>query len=271
MKAISLLVLCMITGSAYCFGEWSEQRLESFLRTSGRFVDNDYDGDYVDDIPNWERDALPLFRDVLQESGWSTNQLVQQLISIASNGLSSANWECPLKRRSTAVALAQLSDINHPAVTNYFRTVVGSDLHGLESVVVPGLFKYSYLEPEVFEVLYQASSFTNSYRKAASEVAMALLDGLERVPINARAGANVRVAKFMYRTMRQVESSQTWQDGKLANLITDYSNSVQRLNQMRYFLRHSTNSYERAMATQQYNRLCSLPTNCLNNVSWLAD
>lgn len=269
MKIIILSVVCMASVFAYSFGIWSEQRLEDLLRTSGRFVENDYDEDDEADVPNWERNALPLFQDVMEESGWSTNHLVLTLISIASNGLTSANWESPVKRKSAAVALSQLSDINHPLVTNYFHTIVGNDLHGLESIVIPAIFKYTRLEPAVFATLYHACSFTNSYDKAAPSVAMGLIDGLGYVQSTDKEAAKARVAKFMYFSMRQVSSSQTWQDEQLAKLIPSYSNSVERLEQMRYLMQHSTRAYEREKATAQFNRLKALPTNALSQVQWI--
>lgn len=64
MKILILLATGVIATSAFAFGVWSEQRLEFLLRNSGRFIESDHDEDDVEDIPNWERNALPLFQDV---------------------------------------------------------------------------------------------------------------------------------------------------------------------------------------------------------------
>ena len=100
MKMTLLIFTMLCCSVVYPSGLWDEARLSELLRTSGRFVEDDYDEDDEDDIPNWERDALPLFEDVLAESGWTTNRLVYALINVASNGLSSANWQCDEMRRS---------------------------------------------------------------------------------------------------------------------------------------------------------------------------
>ena len=58
-----------------------------------------YLADASDDIPGRMRDALPLFRDVFQESGWTTNELVDALIAVVSNGLQTVNLQDPDMRR----------------------------------------------------------------------------------------------------------------------------------------------------------------------------
>lgn len=271
MKKTIILMFLTMALPAFSSGTWNEERLESLLRTSGRFVESDDDENGLDDIPNWERNALPLFQDVIEESGWSTNQLIQSLINVASNGMLEANWQIPEKRKAASIAFAQLADINHPLVTNYFHSIVGYDLHGLESIVYPALFKYTCLESDVFPILYSTCIFTNGFNKAAPEVAMGLLDGLEHVPSISRIQAEERVAKFLYFSMRQIDSSQTWQDEQLARLIPDYSNSVERLEQMRYLKNHASRPYEREKASLQFDRLTALPSNTLNSVQWITD
>ena len=271
MKMTLLIFTMLCCSVVYPSGLWDEARLSELLRTSGRFVEDDYDEDDEDDIPNWERDALPLFEDVLAESGWTTNRLVYALINVASNGLSSATWQCDEMRRSSSMAIKQLSDINHPAVTNYFHTLIGCDIHGLETIVIPSLFKYTHLEPDVIASLYSACTYTNIYDKAAPEIVMGLLDGLGNVPVEDREDAKVRVAKFMYQSMRQVTSSQTWQDEELARLIPSYSNSVERLEQLRYLKLHSSRQYEREKAAAEFERLHLMPSNTLTSVPWIAN
>ena len=100
---------------------------------------------------------------------------------------------------------------------------------------------------------------------------MALLDGIGNVPFEDRPAAKMRVAKFLYHSMRQVTESQTWQDEQLAKLIPAYSNSVERLDQVRYLKEHSTRIYERDKASQELDRLSAMPTNMLNSVPWILE
>ena len=100
---------------------------------------------------------------------------------------------------------------------------------------------------------------------------MGLLDGLGNVPVEDREDAKVRVAKFMYQSMRQVTSSQTWQDEELARLIPSYSNSVERLEQLRYLKLHSSRQYEREKAAAEFERLHLMPSNTLTSVPWIAN
>ena len=269
MKVTMILLLCLMSLLVHASGGWSIQRLETLLCRSERFVESDHDEADSDEGRSWDRDGIPLFRDVLEEGGWSTNQLVCGLVSIASNGLQSTGWDVPERRKATVVAVELLADINHPDVTNYFHTLVGDDLHGLESVVLPAMFSHTNLEPEVFESLYRSCAHTNFYDRAAPSVAMELLDVLGRLPASAREAAKVRVARFLHFSMRQVTTSQTWQDEQLAKLIPDYSNSVERLEQVRYLMGHSARDYERNRAAAQFRRLSAIPANSLIRVPWL--
>ena len=270
MKTILAIIFSGLVGVSFAEGAWSTDRLESFLRGSCRFIESDYDEtDASYDIPGRMRDALPLFHDVFQESGWTTNELVEALIAVVSNGLQTVNLQDPDMRRSTVVAMRQLADINHPAVTNFFSSIVYEDIHGMEKIVIPGLFRYTNLESDVVARLYDLCVCTNKYDESAPIVAWDLLECLSTVPEAERDAAKVRVAKYMYYSSRHISSSQTWQDEELANLIPNYSNSLQRLDQALFFIHNSTNAYEQAKALGQYNRLCAFPTNALNDVSWL--
>ncbi len=269
MRIIVLLALTMIEVGSFAEDTWSADRLATFLRTSCRFVESD-DIDEWDEVPNRNRNALPLFLDVIDANGWSTNDLVNALIDVVTNGLQTANLQDPGKRRSAVVAMRQLADINHPAVTNFFSSIVYEDLHGMEKIAIPGLFKYTNLESDVVDRLYDLCVRTNRYDEAASIVAFDMLDCLATVPEADRESAKIRVAKYLYYSMRHISTSQTWQDEQLAKLIPSYSNSVQRLEQVRFLMNNSTNAYEHAKALEQYNRLNAIPTNSLNDVSWIA-
>lgn len=270
MKFLFLAISIVTAATSYA-ESWSRERFESFLRNSGRFFESDYDDVDEPEIPSRQRDAMPLFADVMAENGWSTNDLVVTLIDVVSNGLQAVNWESLDTKRTVAVAVRQLSDINHPAVTNYFVSIISNELHGLEKIVAPSLFKYTQLEPEVMGVLWNFSMETDRYDKAASIVTWELLDCLSGLPESKRPAANQRVARFLYHSMRQVSSSQTWQDEQLAILVPSYSNSVERLEQMRFLMHHSSRAYERDKATAQFDRLSLMPTSTLNSVQWITE
>ena len=156
-------------------------------------------------------------------------------------------------------------------MTNYFASIISYDLYGLEEIVVPSLFKYTQLEPDVMPRLWNFSTQTNRFDSVAPIVAWNLLDCLSSMLESGRPAAKQRVARFMYRTMRQVTASQTWQDEQLAKLIPAYSNSLQRLEGLRYLKDHSVRTYEREKATQEFIRLNAIPTNMLNDVQWISE
>ena len=271
MKWMAVIVLSLSAIAASAASPWSTERFASFLRGDCRFIESDYDEDDDVDIPARMRNALPLFHDVFEKTGWTTNELINALIAVVSNGLVSANLQNPDKRRAAVVAMRQLSDINHPAVTNYFNSIVTEDLHTMEKIAIPGLFKYTNLEPGVMARLYELCICTNRYDEAASIVAYDLIESIGTVPEPEREHAKTNVVKYLYYSMRHISCSQTWQDEQLALLIPSYSNSVQRLEQVRFFVQNSTNAYEREDATIQLNRLSAMPSNELNNVSWISD
>ena len=62
-----------------------------------------------------------------------------------------------------------------------------------------------------------------------------------------------------------------WQDLELSNFIPAYSNSLQRLSLMRYVSTSATNAWERSNAALVVQRLGSIPTNQLNDISWIAE
>ena len=261
----SVVALCACLSRAV---PWTTERFESFL-CSSRFVESDYIDEDGTDVPNRQRDAIPLFHDVMAENGWSTNDLVCALVHTVSNGLLSANWESAETKRTVAVAVRQLADINHPAVTNYFSTIASTDLHGLEKIVIPALFKYTFLEQDVIERIQALSVQTNRYDSASPLVVWDMLDCLSSMPESERDDAKSRVAKFLYSSTRHVTILQSWQEEQLAKLVPEYSNSVERLEQTRFLIQHSTNDYERARLSRQFDRLNAMPTNTLTRVPWI--
>ncbi|MBR3922537.1 MAG: hypothetical protein IKJ45_05455, partial [Kiritimatiellae bacterium] len=79
MKLMVVIVLSLSVVAASA-SPWTIERFEAFLRGDCRFIESDYDEEDDDDIPARMRNALPLFRDVFEESGWTTNELINALI-----------------------------------------------------------------------------------------------------------------------------------------------------------------------------------------------
>ena len=112
---------------------------------------------------------------------------------------------------------------------------------------------------------------TNVYCNVEDSVVTDMFEALETMPDNLKPAATNRVAKYMYFAIRHVTDSQGWQDEELAKFIPAYSNSAQRLSLMRYVSTSATNTWERSNAAEVVQRLEAIPTNQLNNISWIAE
>ena len=98
-----------------------------------------------------------------------------------------------------------------------------------------------------------------------------MFETLSTMPNELKPAATNRVAQYMYFAIGHVTDSQGWQDIELSRFVPAYSNSLQRLSLMRYVSTSATNDWERANAAQVVQRLESMPTNQLNDVSWIAE
>ena len=98
-----------------------------------------------------------------------------------------------------------------------------------------------------------------------------MLETLQTMPSELQPAATNRLAKYMYYTIRHTTQDMAFQDRELAKFIPSYSNSVQRLEAMRYVESTATNVRQRVRARMEIDRLLALPTNQLNDVSWIAE
>ena len=98
-----------------------------------------------------------------------------------------------------------------------------------------------------------------------------MLETLQTMPSELQPAATNRLARYMYYTIRHATRAMAFQDCELAKLIPPYSNSVQRLDAMQYVESTATNELQRVRARMEIDRLLALPTNQLNDVSWIAD
>ena len=249
---------------------YGQERLERWLYSIE--PDDDPGDDEPPYVPFRCRDALTEFGAFFEGSGWTTNQFVDGLILALTNNLADAklgNWE---KNRIAGRAAWKLSEINHPAVTNFFRCFNDTDeTPFLKTVTVPGMFYYTDLEPEVLAYMRSLCVKTNIYCKAESGVMLDMFETLSTMPDELKPAATNRVAQYMYFAIRHTTRDVTWQDRELANFIPAYSNSVQRLSAMQYVAATIVNPRTRAIAQREVTRLSAMPTNQLNDVSWIAE
>ena len=247
-----------------------QERLERWLRSLE--PDDNITVDTPPPPPLRERDALPEFKKFFEKSGWTTNQFVEGLILAVTNKLAAAKQGDEAKCRIVGGAMWKLTEINLPAVTNFFRRFNDTDdTPWLKQETIPAMFYYTNLEPEVMSYMRSLCVRTNVYCDVESSVMNDMFETLETMPDNLKPAATNRVAKYMYFAIRHGTETQGWQDRKLSWFIPAYSNSVQRLSLMRYVATSETNKWERSNAMQIVQRLEAMPTNQLNNISWIAE
>ena len=273
MNKVVVIGVAVSVGMAFALhGMNAMEELE--FACSHDFIPKD---NYMDDevghsyVPLRNRDALAEFQGFISRHGWTTNQLVESLMFIMTNNITEANWIDADKRSAAGVAAWQLSEINLPAVTNFFRQYNDSDTTRLKRYTILGMFPYTNLEPEVMDYMRTLCVRTNVYDRRAPDVMLNMFETLDTMPPELKPAATNRVARYMYFAIRHVTDSQGWQDRELASFIPAYSNSVQRLSLMRYVSTSATNAWERSNAASIVQALSAFPTNQLNDISWIAE
>ena len=247
---------------------YGQERLEQWLYSIE--PDDDPGDDEPPYVPHRNRDALTEFRAFFEGSGWTTNQFIEGLVLAVTNNLAAAklgNWE---KNRIVGRAMWKLSEINHPAVTNFFRWYNDTDDTSMfKGGTISAMVYYTNLEPEVMAYMRTLCVRTNVYCKAESAVMRQMFETLSTMPDELKPAATNRVAQYMYFAIQHTTRDVTWQDRELANFIPAYSNSVQRLSAMQYVAATIVNPRTRAIAQREVARLSAMPTNQLNDVSWI--
>lgn len=256
--------------SACVFAAWDQARLERDLHA---YEPEDC---IPDDDPGIrvylrQQDALAEYSEYMTDGGWTTNQFITGLIQAFTNYTTTAMWADRDNRRIARAAIWKLCKINHPMVTNFFRQCNEVDSIRYKGTTIRGMFRYTNLEPEVLDYMRTLCVRTNIYDRVADLVMHDMFDTLESMSSEMKPAATNRVARYMYFAIHHVTDSQGWQDRELATFIPAYSNSVQRLDLMRYVSTSATNSWERANASNVVERLSSMPSNQLNNVEWIAE
>ena len=270
------LVVCMVMMSAgaasVLVGElpYGQEQLEECLY----YIEPD---DYFPNgeppyVPRRNRDALSEFKTFFERSGWTTNQFVSGLILAVTNNLEAARSGDKRKRRVAGRAVWKLSEINRPAVTNFFRWFNDTDDTSLfKPKTVPAMLYYTNLEPEVLDYMRTLCVRTNVYDRIAPDVMLNMFETLETMPPELKLAATNRVARYMYFAIGHTTRGTGWQDRELAKFIPAYSNSIQRLQLMQHVANTVTNVYARANANKVVQALSAIPTNQLNDISWIVE
>ena len=255
------------------FADKAQDELELYLQHGNWYVDNiTVKSGFPPHVPYRYRNSLPRFKGFIARHGWTTNQFIEGLICAITNNVTDEKWSDMGKQRIAGIAAWKLSEIDHPAVTNFFRWFNDSDdTNKLKANTIPPMFWRTNLEPEVMAYMRSLCVRTNIYCKTEALVMHDMFETLETMQDELKQAATNRVAKYMYFVIRNGTDTQGWQDRELTKFIPAYSNSLQRLSLMRYVSNTASNTWERENAAQVAKRLESIPTNQLNDISWIAE
>lgn len=270
MKVRPAMCFCLVLAAFALSADYAsnQSRLEEILAEG---ITPSCTDDGTPDVPLRNRNSIPRFGGFLERSGWTTNQLVEGLMLAFTNNISAESLSVPRNRRIAGVAVWMLNEIDLPVVTNLFRLCNEDDSPRFKSTTIPGMFQYTNLEPEVLSYMRNLCIRTNIYDSVATMVMHDMFETLETMPDAMKPAATNRVAQYMYFAIHHTTRQMAWQDRELAKFIPTYSNSIQRLNAMQYVYATATNTRQRARAQMEIERLSSLPTNQLNDVSWIVE
>lgn len=272
-RVIVVVAVLVLLGSVLlCPAEsptWGQDKFEEWI--SGFEPEDNFPDGEPPYVPLRERNALPEFRWVFSQSGWTTNQLIEALALTVTNNLSDEVMNNVKKFRVLRNALWKLSEIDHPAVTNFFRAFneLGDPRLGSTPIVAP--FIYTNLEPEVLAYMRSLCTRTNIYENVSATVMHDMFKTLDTMPPELKPAATNRVAQYLYFAVRHTTRSMLYQDSRLAGLVPAYSNSVQRLDAMRHVAATATNQWQRVHAQMEADRLSALPAGQLNDLPWIAE
>ena len=232
---------------------------------------SDEDAD-LPDVPLRERDSLLEFTDFFEKIGWTTNQFIGGLKFFVTNYLDDASWANADNRVVAGRALCKLGCINEPSVTNFLRTVIDRpDMREMRSWTIVPMFQYTNLEPEVLAYLRTLCVRTNVYDSVSWNVLWKMIETVDTMPQVLKPAATNRVARYMYYSLHNTTDSLTSQDSMLAGFLPAYSNSLQRLETVRFISSTTTNHLTKANMNVVIRELSAIPTNRLNDLKWLAE
>ena len=269
---VFVTTMVMMAGQILAVEHWPQQRLEEDLLIRGTCIDDGiFNAEDAHDIPQWRRDAITEYRDFIAVGGWTTNQLIDALILATTNHLQSPSWPAQRDYVIALFAFKALSEINHPRSLSFVANICTNGVKDILGGGVAGMFRYSSFEPEVFDYMRKVCVMTNIYERWTANVAMDMENCFKDRPGYFTNAATNEFARYQYFVLNRVHTENVLLDCQLEEFIPAYSNSIQRLNAMRYVANTATNRDQAVWATNQVNRLSALPTNQLNNVSWLEE
>ena len=270
MRQLTVLILIVCAAMVNAATDMTNQkRLEAIVWSFER-QDNFPDGE-PPDIPLRYRDALPEFKSFFERSGWTTNQFIAGLALAVTNNLSDEVMNDTERSCLPYNAVWKLSEINHPAVTNFFRVLIDSEKSQYFGTPVMAMFHYTNLEPEVMAYMRSLCVRTNIYAGVELPVVLDMFRTLDTMPNELKPAATNRVAKFIYFSIHHAPGYMISQDMQLAGFIPAYSNSVQRLDAMRHVTATTTNQLIRSLAQREVDRLSAFPAAQLNNIPWITE
>ena len=270
---LAIAVCLSVMSLAFADGvdqQQAQARLERILCYGCEPPDAFPDGD-PPHVPLRNRDAMPGFSGFISESGWTTNQFIEGLMLAFTNCTTVVNWSQEERENIVGTAGWKLSEIDHPAVTNFFRKCNDDGLVEYRGTTVSGMIPYTKLEPEVLAYMRTLCVRTNLYDDVATMVIYNMLDTLSSLPDAMKPAATNRVAQYMYFSLHHTTQNLSFQDRMLTEFLPAYSNSVQRLDALAHIAATTTNSVTRANVQQRIDMLSAIPTNQLNNILWITD
>ena len=267
LTILTLVVSPLVLGVEH---RQAQARLEHLLCYGCEPPDAFPDGE-PPDVPLRNRDALAEFPRFISWSGWTTNQFIEGLMLAFTNCTTVTSWTQEERENIAGVAGWKLSEINLPAVTNFFRKCNDAGMAEYRGTTIPGMIPYTKLEPDVLAYMRTLCVRTNLYDDVATMVIYNMFDTLSSMPDVMKPAATNRVAQYLYFSLRHTTQDLSFQDDMLATFLPAYSNSVQRLDTLRYISATTTNAMTRANVLNRMDILSAIPTNQLNDISWIAE
>ena len=255
------------------FADTAQEELELYLQHGSWYIDNITDkSSFPPYVPRRYRNSLPQFEGFIARHGWTTNQFIEGLICAITNNVTDEKWADEGKQRIARVATWKLGEIDNPAVTNFFRQFNDSnDTTRLKATSITSMFRRTNLESEVMAYMRSLCVRTNIYSNVEFNVVYDMFETLSTMPDELKSAATNRVAKYVYFSIWHTVRDVSWQDKELAKFIPAYSNSVQRLSALKHVQSTTQNPRLREWAKKEVDALSAIPTNQLNNISWIAE
>ena len=143
------------------------------------------DGQYV---PVRRRDILSSYTGFIQETGCTTNELIEGLMFAVTNNLTECNWTNETGRAVATAAALHLGEIDNSSITNFFRILNDTDTSDrLKDISIPAMFWHTNLEPEVLSYMRNICVRTNIYDRIAPLVSHYIYETIDLMPDDLKA------------------------------------------------------------------------------------